>query len=328
MSKKLISVVIPIFNAEKTLKKCIESIIDQSIHSYKIYLINDGSTDNTGNILSKYNKEKNIFIINKNNEGAAETRNFALKLVDTPFVVFMDADDYVEETYLEHLISVVKNHNVDMAVTGIIRNMGKKESITKFKEGTLTSKNMITEILKEDGPGGYLWNKIFDMNIIKKYNIRFDPNINMAEDLLFCIQYLLHSNKIFISKECDYHYVQSNNGLSSEASIFNTNKNYKKAYLDYIVSLQRIKSILPTDLVISRRLINGRLCHISCDFLRTMKLNHSQDHELYSKIRSVAINNRKLALKSESLNKKQKLYLNLVIWFPSSVYFLDKIRFR
>lgn len=328
MSNNLISVVIPIFNAEKTLEKCIESIINQSIHCYKLYLINDGSTDNTETILSKYSKKKNIFVINKDNEGASEARNFALKLVDTPFVVFMDADDYVERKYLEHLIHAIKNHNVDMSVTGIIRNTEKQENITKFKERTLSSQDMITEILKDDGPGGYLWNKIFDTNIIKKYGISFISGINMAEDLLFCVQYLLHSKKVFISKECDYHYVQLNNSLSSGASIFNTNKNYKRAYLDYIMSLQKIKSILPTDLVISGRLINERLCHISCDFLRTMKLNHSQDHELYSKIRSIAINNRKLALKSNSLNIKQKMYLNLVIWFPNSVYFLDEIRFR
>ncbi|MFJ6933052.1 MAG: glycosyltransferase family 2 protein [Lactobacillus gallinarum] len=328
MSNKLISVIIPIFNAEETLKKCIESIINQSIHDYKIYLINDGSTDNTENILSKYNEEKNIRIINKNNEGASETRNFALKLVDTPFVVFMDADDYVEKTYLEHLIYAIKDHNADMAVTGIIRKTKKEENITKFKEKTLASKEMITEILKENGPGGYLWNKIFNTNVIKKYNIRFDPNINMAEDLLFCVQYLLHSKKVFISKECDYHYVQLNGSLSSGVSIFNTNRNYKKAYLDYIMSLQKIKSILPPDLTISRKLINERLCHISCDFLRTMKLNHSKDYKLYSKIRNIAINNRKLTLRSNNLTRKQKLYLNLVIWFPNGIYFLDKIRFR
>lgn len=328
-TKKSVSVIIPAYNAERTIDRCLKSILSQSFLDFNIYVVNDGSTDNTKNVLKKYTTYPNIFIFNKKNGGVSNARNCALKFVDSQFVVFVDSDDYVEKDYLKHLIEAICDKKYDMAITGI--NTIKSGHIinkTNYKEGIYSAEAMLTEILNQNGPQGYLWNKIFKLSIIKKYNLKFNSDISMAEDLLFCVEYLIHSNYVSILNNTDYNYVKDGEGLAYTASLYNKNKDYRKAYEDYSKSLELINRIIPKEYKNTCFFAKARLGKVYSEFLRIMLLNKCDDKYLYIKVRGLALQNKRYVYSTKKLKNKEKISFFLVIYFPKIMYFLDKKRFR
>lgn len=328
-TKKSISVIIPAYNAERTIDRCLKSILSQSFLDFDVYVVNDGSTDNTKNVLKKYTTYPNIFIFNKNNGGVSNARNYALKFVDSQFVVFVDSDDYVEKDYLKHLIEAICDKKYDMAITGINTiKSGHIVNKTNYKEGIYSAEDMLTEILNQNGPQGYLWNKIFKLSIIKKYNLKFNSDISMAEDLLFCVKYLIHSNCVSILNNIDYNYVKDGEGLAYTASLYNKNKNYREAYEDYIKSLKLINKIIPREYKNTCFFAKARLGKVYSEFLRIMLLNKCDDKCLYIKVRGLALQNKRYVYNTKKLKNKEKISFFLVIYFPKIMYFLDKKRFR
>ena len=113
MSK--VSVIVPIYNSEKTINRCVESIINQTYKDIEILLINDGSIDNTLNILNDYaNKDKRIVVINKKNEGVSKTKNLGIKKAKSEFIMFVDSDDYIDKEAIKKLVLLQKKDNLDI----------------------------------------------------------------------------------------------------------------------------------------------------------------------------------------------------------------------
>lgn len=117
MNNKTISVIVPAYNAEKTINRCLESIVKQTISNFKVYVVNDGSTDSTATILDNYKNDGRFNIIHISNSGVSAARNTALQLVDTDYVTFIDSDDYVDKNYLQDLIGGFVDEDIDMVAT-------------------------------------------------------------------------------------------------------------------------------------------------------------------------------------------------------------------
>ena len=200
-----ISIIIPIYNSEKYLEKCLESVTTQSFKNIEILLINDGSTDNSLNICYKFEKkDSRIKIITKENSGVSGARNIGILNSVGEYIVFVDSDDYCQSNMIE---SIIKNINENELLIFSYNKVMKNKEINYSAGKIDINKNNIEEkIVNEDRIGGYLWNKVFKSSIIKENKIKFDSNITFCEDLLFVFEYVQKIEKIVYLEDTLYNY--------------------------------------------------------------------------------------------------------------------------
>lgn len=151
MNKNLISVIVPMYNASRFIKKCITSILNQTYKNFEVIIINDGSTDNSLNICNRF-KDERIRIINQKNQGTIYSRLMGIKEAKGNYICFIDADDWVTKDYLETLVDTAEKHNVDLVCIKDYRTID-KYGIFKVKD--------FKEIFKE---------KLYNYNDLKQYN--------------------------------------------------------------------------------------------------------------------------------------------------------------
>lgn len=184
-----ISILIPIYNAEKYLESCLQSIISQSLEEIEIICVNDGSTDRSLEILKYYQKIDNrIIIINKKNNGASLARNTALKKARGEYCLNIDSDDWIEQGYLEDIYSKAKKENLDILITDYILYSTKLNKKEKKKDLNIDEEEIISGIqyLKlffSNNFYGYTWNKLIKRELYFYYNITYNKNIFLLEDV-------------------------------------------------------------------------------------------------------------------------------------------------
>ena len=203
---QLISIIIPVYNAERTLCKCLDSILEQNFNNYEIILVNDGSKDSSLEICKEYSsKHQNISVINQNNAGVSSARNAGLEIAKGDWITFIDSDDYIEDvffncldTYNEDLIIL---NSKNLSPTGNISN-----SLFSKMSRQLHDKNSITHFISNNidnmlfrGPCA----KFYKKELIK--NIRFDTNMKIGEDSHFVFRYLCNIKSIqYLGNEAHY----------------------------------------------------------------------------------------------------------------------------
>lgn len=207
-----VSIIVPVYNAEKYIERCIKSLIGQTYKNIEIILINDGSEDKSLNILRNFeNIDKRITLINQENSGPSKARNLGIKKSTGDYIAFIDADDYVELNYIEKMIKQSNCFKSDMIVCNYkeVRKEGEIPSniFTFINNGEAydCDINCIGEVLC--GRGGLVWGKLLKSSIIKENKIRFDENISMCEDLLFTLEFI--KNTKVVSKIDDYLYIHN-----------------------------------------------------------------------------------------------------------------------
>lgn len=219
MKKNLeFSVIIPVYNCEPYIKKCLNSILNQEYSSYELIIIDDGSNDNSQNIVDDYKRKyKNIKVLHKQNGGVSAARNDGIELASGKYITFVDCDDYVVEDYFLKLHSIVEQHpNLDLYNFGFFSdiedvngNILSQDKIN-YKNSLYSSRREIKNNLVELYDNTMLYNpvnKIYVRDIIAKYNIRF-PDYNWGEDIEFNRNYLLKIKSMYNSNVCLYHYIR------------------------------------------------------------------------------------------------------------------------
>lgn len=233
----IISVIVPVYNVEKYLDKCIDSIHNQTYKNLEIILVNDGSKDNSKSICQKWKKiDKRIIYIEQKNSGVSSARNKGIELSKGKYIVFLDSDDYVEANMVELLYSEILKNNSDIAICNFIKKSEDNYYIKKSKINKYDNKKnqYVKYLLNEYKFGGFLWNKMYLADNIKKYNILFKEDIKIMEDLIFNLEYYKYIKKFSICEEYLYNYIKREN------SALNSNK---KKY-DYLKSNVFIVEIL------------------------------------------------------------------------------------
>lgn len=214
-----ISVILPVYNAEKTLSKCIESILNQEFIDFELVIVNDGSNDSSLSICENYAVQDNrIKIINKQNNGVSSARNIALDNVRGKYICFMDADDWVEKEYLSAFFRTNKNPDKEIVIQGCFEDTETQSAIKcllpdkRYDQENFTRVFLQLRILSY----GYPFAKLYQTDIINEYNLRFDVNIHFIEDLLFFLNYLQYTESLRSVSEVNYHYIShsSNQSLS------------------------------------------------------------------------------------------------------------------
>lgn len=217
---RLISIIVPVYNGESFIEKCITSLLEQSYKNIEIIVVDDGSSDNSVQIITKMmSKNSEIKLLKQKNEGVSVARNNALNIASGEFVTFVDADDYVDRNHLKNMSVEFNDQTVDAVVCGYIIESKLKESIKKNvpKKEKIIFKQYVHEILINDVVYGYIGNKMFRLDKIKSMNLYFAKDIFYAEDLLFNIEYAVKCKNIIIVPETTYHYVQHSKSATVRA---------------------------------------------------------------------------------------------------------------
>lgn len=215
----LISVIVPIYNSDKYLEKCVKSILEQSYKNLEILLLNDGSKDSSWEICKYWATiDKRIKAVNKNNSGVSDTRNLGLKSANGKYVMFVDSDDYLEKDACENLYNALILSQTETAIGGYYfdfysnGNLVKQYSILpninhvndQVEFGKIYGKLVDNKIMLS------LWGKLYSIENIRMNNIKFNNNIYIGEDLLFNNTYFQYYYKFGVSNHSNYHYTVSN----------------------------------------------------------------------------------------------------------------------
>lgn len=226
MDMPKVSIIIPVFNAESSIVKCVDSVLDQQYQNLECIIINDGSTDETDMICRSISlKHDQVKYIKTTNMGVSHARNLGIEISTGEYIVFVDADDYLLE---------------DSIAARIEKTGANSLCICGYCKDTPENRILIEEIVDDDlqvflqdlfymkfyGYQGYIWNKIFYAPIIRNNNIRFNEEIYYNEDRLFVFEYVLKCSRVFYINKCLYCYVQSNGGAMY--SVRQNKYNYKQ----------------------------------------------------------------------------------------------------
>lgn len=210
----MISIIVPVYNSEKTLCRCIDSILSQTFKNWELLLINDGSKDVSGNICDEYAlKDKRIKVFHKENGGVSSARNVGLENAKGDWITFIDSDDWVKEDYLSNLFGHTGD-GVELVISyaEIIKN---DDVIKEVYPSRVVTDNYDLAFVENDlhwhtSP----WSKLYIRSIIDNNKLRFNEDMHIGEDAVFLFSYILLSKKIFISSDIDYCY-----NYSSEDSL-------------------------------------------------------------------------------------------------------------
>lgn len=226
----LISVIIPVYNVEKYLTKCIESIIKQTYTNLEIILVDDGSPDNCGKICDEYaQKDDRIKVIHKKNGGQSEARNYGIEIATGKYITFLDSDDYISEDYIEYMYKLLKDNNANLSICGvqIVNNENKKYNTEETEVKIYKTNEAFENLLYAEGIEGAVYAKLYPKDYFD--NIKF-PVGEKYEDIAIIALLMNKAEKIvYGNKKCYFYYTRPG---STSKSGFNKNE------LDYIKNVK------------------------------------------------------------------------------------------
>lgn len=214
-----VSIIVPVYNVEKYLRKCLDSLINQTLKDIEIICINDGSTDKSLEILEEYkNRDSRIILLNQENSGQSIARNNGIKKATGEYIGFVDPDDWVDLDYYEKLYNAASTNDTDIAVGGIIRVTGiKKKKFLNFEKETITDNTNLKFELCDVPEKSYVWNKIYKTEKLKEIGLEFEKGI-FYEDCIFTPQALFYLGQIVTVPNIYYYYLRRGNSTVKQRS--------------------------------------------------------------------------------------------------------------
>lgn len=218
----MVSVVVPVYNAEKTIEKCVESIEVNSYKDVEIILVEDCSKDNSWEICKKLvEKYSNIKIVrNERNRGVSYTRNQGIKAATGEYTMFVDSDDWIAENYFSEFLHVLEGTSKSLVVCGFVNHdeiVNGTTDVFGWNDFEGVKKSSVKDVIKLLYEGNLLqqlWNKIFITTLIKEKKICFDESISIGEDTRFVLEYIrkCQIETIYLVNKPLYHYIRGQNG--------------------------------------------------------------------------------------------------------------------
>ena len=267
---KKVSVIVAVYNSEKTIKKCVESILEQTLGDIEIVLVDDGSIDNSAKLCDEYaEKNTNIQVVHKTNGGLVSARKAGVVIATGEYIGYVDADDWIEPQMYEKLYGIAKKNDVDMVSSGYIYE-GNYQSYecdtvdegeyrgTKLKD--LREKAIFNMEVQDLGIRGSLCCKLFRRELFEKVQMSIPDTISFSEDKVCVVTFLLDCESVYVVKECYYHYILNKESMTIEPKtdyLYKINEVYK-----YLCSLYSHPNFsegmrIQTELYITQQLIKG-----------------------------------------------------------------------
>lgn len=201
-----VSIIIPIYNAALYLSRCLDSLLSQSVHEWEAILVDDGSTDESGKLIDSYAaKDARFVAIHQVNGGVSNARNKGIDAARGDYVIFVDADDWVEADFLGSLLRVAAHGVADYVASGY-RSHYRHSDVDNDLGRVGYAEPMPVTFLFLSAQSPYPWGKIFKRSLLLLHRIRFQEEMSVGEDTLFCYRYLIHADKVAISHDILYHY--------------------------------------------------------------------------------------------------------------------------
>lgn len=301
--KPLVSIVVPVYNSEQYIEENIRSILNQSIKNIEIIVINDGSTDESRQVLERLVKfDSRIKLINQRNTGVSEARNRGIKLATGEYIGFVDSDDHIDKDMYKKMYEKAIESDSDIVVCNVNDVINNKKTISlQLKEGLIDVNNLtIDRFLKEEYPklGTAVWHKIFRRELIKDNKIEFINYKEVSsEDTIFNYMSMIKSNRIYCIEEPLYDYIIRSESLTKRKDA-KENMTYRALNTVNIMSRYNKENKIDSGNYIMYRtyweLING-LSYVNPENINNIKLNIKE----YSNIASFNMTMKSIALSSK-----------------------------
>lgn len=236
-----VSVIIPVYNVEIYLDRCLESVLNQTYKNIEIIIVNDGSTDNSADICYKYSKiDSRVIFIDQINKGVSSARNAALKKASGNYIYFIDSDDYIENNTIELLLKTCIKDKTDIVSCNYYKEQvnGKREVIIKKDSFIMDKETFIKELIDPNSISGFLWNKFYKKDLIDVNICKFDETVKIMEDLLFNLEISEKVKKVSYLDYPLYHYIQRDNSALNNKDILKM-KSSLSVYLKIIFLLEK-----------------------------------------------------------------------------------------
>lgn len=304
-----VSVIIPVYNGEKYIERCLESVLNQTLDGIEIICIDDGSTDNTLKLLQKYKSYGNVKIITQKNMGPAAARNIGMKEALGKYIAFVDSDDYIETSMYNEMYNIAEGNQLDIVMCNYVNEYAEKVRVkAEFdlpKETIIDKVNIKKYIypnLMKDGVYSVLWNNIYKKTLIDACTSLIPENIKYGEDLVFQIKLYDMTNRMYFIDKAFYHYIHRENSLSTKT---------KNMFESTLVFMYKIRSEYAKKWSISQKVVDYYFIYYSLmDFI------NSKDKKIFDRLKLYLGNNElKTALKNADWKYKYtvKLYVLFVI---------------
>ena len=311
--KDLITVIINVYNGEKFINKCLDSIINQTYKNLEILIINDGSTDNTLNIIKKY-KDKRIRIITTENKGLSLSRNVGIENAKGEYLYFIDIDDYIELNTIEYLYNMLKKYNVLYSSCKPIDvfDYNTKISNIENKEEVLTSEEMLKMLLLGKDRAGTIWNKLIHKSLFN--NIRFEDRI--VNDITVTYKVMIAAKKIAYGNQIKYYYLRHKNSITGR-EIKNTSRSIDtyKAQLDRYYNIKKLYPNLTENNICLIRILVILLCRDDDVLQKFLKEQNAM--KIFRKIFTFKVF-------TCNINLKEKIKILLFMISPRLCRFIDR----
>lgn len=232
----MISIIIPNYNSEKYISKCLDSILSQNYNDFEVIVVDDGSTDQSAKIIQKYcKKHKEITLICQDNLNAAIARNRGLKTANGDYALFLDSDDELEPNALSDMVETIKKNNLDLVIGGFVEIKETGEKTGEYHNHEITGileKESILRIATDFKPVPS--NKLYSMKVIRDNGLYWG-NVRIGQDLNFYLKYLLHCKKIGIINKSVFKYRLTKNSISRsyDFRIFDITNSFKDVRRHY-----------------------------------------------------------------------------------------------
>ena len=324
MQTPLISVIVPVYKVEKYLPKCVDSILTQTWRNLEIILIDDGSPDGCPAICDEYAKKDNrVRVIHQQNAGVSNARNAGLDSAQGEYVAFVDGDDWCEPDYAESLLNNLLQNQADLSVCGYFQEdlAGKQIKRTKGSGKLLNRSEALRELVCYSGFQGYVWNKLCRREMIEQYQLRFDVNIGICEDLLFYFKLILHSTTVFYDPAPKYHYLQ--HGSSALQMKFNST-GFNPKWLDEISAVDRLIAITPPEETTVRRRLTAHKVRACATLIRLMANANVHSDLVFDYQKYIRKNLTVLFTEYAGIPFGTKMGVLLTILFPRFSFYLWK----
>lgn len=221
LMRPMVSIIVPIYNAENYLRRCVDSILNQEYTDFELLLVNDGSTDASGDICEEYgDQDPRVIVIQKENTGVSDSRNRALDRARGKYLQFLDSDDWITPDATRLFVRAAEEYGCDMVISDFYRVVGERLS-TKGdieEEGVLTREEFAAHMMENpaDFYYGVLWNKLYRRDIVEEHNLRMDTDINWCEDFMFNLEYIRYAKVFYALHAPIYYYVKRKGSLASQ----------------------------------------------------------------------------------------------------------------
>lgn len=219
----MVSIVVPVYNAEKYVGRCVDSILNQEYTDFELILADDGSIDASGVVCDGYAaKDSRVRVIHKENTGVSDTRNRAIEQAGGTYLQFVDSDDWITPDATKQLVRAATERDCDMVIADFYRVVGERVSPKGDidEDGFLTREEFAAHMMENpaDFYYGVLWNKLYRRDIVEKYGLRMDASISWCEDFMFNLEYIRHAERFYALKTPVYYYVKTKGSLVSQGA--------------------------------------------------------------------------------------------------------------